>query len=165
MGNRLSFWAALGTVVVCGLVTGVVMRTAGFAVLSRMLTAPGDPLRRIEQDAWTLLLGYLLLAIVVEAAFVKFAIGWLTSFTITFPRALGAGLLAGVVGLAPFAIMLSRALHPTAAAPGIQPALWMLSGPLSLAVLALHALLVAGLAEPRRSDDIWTAYSRTIGRE
>jgi len=40
----------------------------------------------------------------------------------------------------------------------------MLALPLSLAVIGLHALLVAGLSEPRGSNGAWAAYARTAGR-
>ena len=101
---------------------------------------------------------------IVEAALIKLVVGALTPFAISLPRAVGAGVLTGVLGVLPVAAVLARPVHSTVASPGIEPGLWMLAVPLSLGVLAIHALLVAGLSEPRRADRAWSAYNRTVGR-
>jgi hypothetical protein len=166
MGERMSFWIALGVVVVCGMVTGIVMRAVGVAFVAGTFVAHGHALVATArpEDASSALATYVLLAVVVEAMLVKLGVGALTRFTISLPRALGAGVLTGVLGVMPAAAVLARPVHSMVAAPGIEPGFWMLALPLSLAVLALHALLVAGLSEPRGSHDMWRAYGRTVGR-
>ncbi len=54
---------------------------------------------------------YVLLAALVEAALVKVVVGALTGFTISLPRALAAGLVAGAAGLAPPLSLGIVALH------------------------------------------------------
>jgi hypothetical protein len=99
----------------------------------------------------------------VEAVLVKLAVGALTSFTISLPRALAAGLVAGAAGLLPVAAVLARPEHTGGSLAGIDAGYWMLALPLSLAVLGLHAVLVAGLSESRRANGAWAAYNRTAG--
>ena len=166
MGQRMSFWVARGMVVLCGIATGVVLHAVGVFFVAGTLVARGQALVSTArpEDPTSALATYALLAAVVEAAFVKLVVGALTPFTISFARALGAGVLAGVLGLVPVAAVLARPVHSMVAPPGIEPGFWMLALPLSLAVLALHALLIAGLSEPRGSHRMWSAYSRTVGR-
>jgi len=166
MEQRMSFWVALGTVVICGIATGVVMHAIGVIFVAGTLMARGQMLVSTArpEDATSALAAYALLAAVVEAMLIKLGVGTLTRFTISFPRALGAGILTGVLGLLPVAAVLARPVHSMVAAPGIEPGFWMLALPLSLAVLALHAVLVAGLSEPRGSRAMWNAYARTAGR-
>jgi hypothetical protein len=166
MGERLSFWVALGTVVVCGIATGVVMHAVGVIFVAGTLVARGQALVSTArpEDATSALAMYAVMAAIVEAILIKLGVGALTRFTISFPRALGAGVLTGVLGLLPVAVVLARPVHSMVAAPGIEPGFWMLALPLSLAVLGLHALLVAGLSEPRGSRTMWNAYARTAGR-
>ena len=166
MGERMSFWVALGTVVVCGIATGIVMHAVGVIFVAGTLVARGQMLVSTAhpEDATSALATYALLAAVIEAMLVKLGVGALTRFTISFPRALGAGLLTGVLGVLPAAAVLARPVHSMVAPPGIEPGFWMLALPLSLAVLGLHAMLVAGLSEPRGSRAMWNAYARTAGR-
>jgi hypothetical protein len=166
MGERMSFWVTLGVVVVSGMVTGVVMRAVGVALVAGTFVAHGQALVATAhpEDASSALATYVLLAVVVEAILVKLTVGALTRFTISLPRAVGAGVLTGVLGLLPVAAVLARPVHSMAASPGIEPGFWMLALPLSLAVVALHAILVAGLSEPRGSHDMWRAYGRSAGR-
>jgi hypothetical protein len=166
MEQRMSFWVALGTVVVCGIATGIVMHAIGVIFVAGTLVARGQLLVSTArpEDATSALAAYALLAALVEAMLIKLGVGALTRFTISFPRALGAGILTGVLGLLPVAAVLARPVHSTVAAPGTEPGFWMLALPLSLAVLALHAVLVAGLSEPRGSRAMWNAYARTAGR-
>jgi hypothetical protein len=166
MGNRMSFWVALGMVVVCGIATGVVMHAVGVIFVAGTFVARGQALVSTArpEDATSALATYALLAAVVEAAFVKLTVGALTPFTISFPRALGAGILTGVLGVLPAAAVLARPVHAMVAPPGVEPGVWMLAVPLALGVLALHALLVAGLSEPHGSHGMWSAYGRTVGR-
>jgi len=89
----------------------------------------------------------------------------MTTFRISFLKALAAGALSGVLGLLPVAAVLARPAHDHAGSlTSIDAGVWMLALPLSLAVIALHALLVAGLAEPRGSGASFGAYSRAVGR-
>jgi hypothetical protein len=166
MGKRLSFWVALGTVAVCGVVTGDVMHALGVVFVAGTLVARGQALVATAhpEGATSALATYALVAVIVEAVLVKLVVGGLTRFTISFPRALGAGVLTGVLGLAPVAAVLARPVHSMVAPPGIEPGFWMLALPLSLAVLTLHALLLAGLSEPRGSHGMWSTYSRAAGR-
>lgn len=162
----MSFWIALGVVVVCGMATGVVMHAVGVIFVAGTLVARGQALVSTArpEDATSALATYALLAVVVEAMLVKLGVGALTRFTISLPRALGAGILTGVLGVLPALAVLARPVHSMVAPPGIEPGIWMLALPLSLAVLALHALLVAGLSEPRGSHAMWRAYGRAVGR-
>jgi hypothetical protein len=167
MGERMSFWVALGTVIVCGIATGIVMRAVGVMVVAHTLTARGELLVSTArpEDATSALAAYALLAAVVEAAFVKLAVGAVTSSRISFPRALAAGIVTGVIGILPAAAALASPAHAdTGPLPGIDAGVWLLAVPLALAVLGLHALLVAGLSEPRGSGYAWSAYSRAAGR-
>ena len=166
MEQRMSFWVALGTVVICGFATGVVMHTIGVIFVAGTLVARGQTLVSTArpEDATSALATYALLAAVVEAMLIKLGVSVLTRFTISFPRALGAGVLTGALGILPVAAVLARPVHSMVAAPGIEPGFWMLALPLSLAVLGLHAVLVAGLSEPRGSRAMWNAYTRTAGR-
>jgi hypothetical protein len=166
MGERMSFWVALGMVVLCGIATGVAMHAVGVVLVAGTLVARGQALVTTArpEDATSALAAYALLAVIVEAVLIKLVVGALTPFTISLPRAVGAGVLTGVLGVLPVAAVLARPVHSTVASPGIEPGLWMLAVPLSLGVLALHALLVAGLSEPRRADRAWSAYNRTVGR-
>jgi hypothetical protein len=162
----MSFWVALGTVVVCGIATGVVMHAVGVMLVAGTLTAHGQPLLTTArpEDAGSALAEYVLLAAVVEAVLVKLAVAALTGFTISLPRALAAGLVAGAAGLLPVAAVMARPEHTTSTLTGIDAGYWMLALPLSLAVIGLHALLVAGLSEPRGSHGAWAAYARTASR-
>jgi hypothetical protein len=167
MRERMSFWVALGTVVVCGIATGVVMHAVGVMLVADTLTARGQTLVSTArpEDATSALAAYVLLAAVVEAVLVKLAVGALTAFRISFLRALSAGLVSGVAGLLPVAAVLARPEHAHAGTlTSIDAGVWMLALPLSLAVIALHALLVAGLAEPRGSGASFGAYTRALGR-
>ena len=166
MGERMSFWVALGTVVVAGIATGVMMHAVGVIFVAGTLVARGQMLVSTAhpEDATSALATYALLTAVVEAMLVKLGVGALTQFTISLPRALGAGVLTGVLGVLPAAAVLARPVHSMVAPPGIEPGFWMLAVPLSLAVLGLHAVLVAGLSEPRGSRTMWNAYARTVGR-
>jgi hypothetical protein len=167
MRERMSFWVALGTVVVCGIATGVVMHAVGVMFVANTVTARGQALVSTArpEDATSALVAYVLLAAVVEALLVKLAVAALTSFRITFLRALSAGLVSAVLGLLPVAAVLARPAHAHAGTlTGIDAGMWMLALPLSLAVIALHALLVAGLAEPRGSGASFGAYTRAMGR-
>jgi hypothetical protein len=163
----MNFWVALGTVVVCGIATGVVMHAVGVVLVANTLTARGQALVSTvhPEDATSAFATYALLAAVVEAVLVKLAVGTLTVFRISFLRALAAGLVSGVVGLLPVAAVLARPEHAhTGSLASIDLGVWMLAVPLSLAVIGLHALLVAGLAEPRGSGAAFGAYTRAIGR-
>lgn len=163
----MSFWVALGTVVVCGMATAVIMHAVGVVVVADTLTARGQMLLATArpEDATSALAMWVLLAAVVEAVLVKLGVGMLTAFRISLPRALAAGLVTSALGLLPLAAALAR---PDSVAPGtitgLDAGVWMLALPLSLAVLALHALLIAGLSEPRRSTGAWSAYNRAVGR-
>ena len=163
----MSFWVALGTVIVCGMATAVIMHAAGVVVVADTLTARGQMLLATArpEDATAALATWVLLAAVVEAVLVKLGVGTLTAFRISFPRALAAGLVTSALCLLPLAAMLA---HPDSATPGtitgLDAGVWMLALPLSLAVLGLHALLIAGLSEPRRSTGAWSAYNRAAGR-
>lgn len=163
----MSFWVALGTVAVCGMATAVIMHAAGVVVVADTLTARGQMLLAgaTPEDATPALAVWVLLAAVVEAVLVKLTVGGLTTFRISLPRALAAGLASSTLALLPLAAMLGR---PDSAAPGtitgLDAGVWMLALPLSLAVLGLHALLIAGLSEPRRSSGAWSAYNRAVGR-
>jgi len=162
----MSFWVALGTVIVCGIATAVVMHAIGVVFVAGTLVARGQMLVSTArpEDAASALATYALLAAVVEAMLIKVGVAALTRFTMSFPRALGAGILTGVLGVLPAAVVLARPVHSMVAPPGIEPGFWMLALPLSLAVLVLHAVLVAGLSEPRGSRAMWNAYARTVGR-
>jgi hypothetical protein len=153
-------------VVLCGIATGVVMHAVGVIFVAGTFVARGQALVSTArpEDATSALATYALLAAVVEAAFVKLTVGALTPFTISLPRALGAGILTGVLGVLPAAAVLARPVHAMVAPPGVEPGVWMLAVPLALGVLALHALLVAGLSEPHGSHGMWSAYGRTVGR-
>ena len=166
MGERMSFWVALGTVIVCGFAMGIVMHALGVIIVSGTLMARGQALvsTASPEDATSALATYALLAVIVEAMLIKLSVGALTRFTISFPRAFGAGVLTGVLGLLPVAAVLARPVRSMVAAPGIAPGVWLLAVPLSLLVLMLHAVLVAGLCEPRGSHTIWNAYARAAGR-
>ena len=166
MGERMSFWVALGTVIVCGFATAIVMHAVGVIFVAGTLMARGQALvsTASSEDATSALATYVLLAVIVEALLIKISVGALTQFTISLPRAVGAGVLTGVLGLLPVAAVLARPVHTMVAAPGIAPGVWMLALPLSLLVLMLHAVLVAGLSEPRGSHRAWNAYARTVGR-
>jgi hypothetical protein len=167
MRERMSFWVALGTVVVCGLATGVVMHAVGVVLVADTLTARGQTLVSTArpEDATSALAAYVLLAAVVEAGLVKLAVAVLTRFRISFLRALSAGLVGGALGLLPLAALLARPEHAhTGTLMSIDAGVWMLAVPLSLAVISLHALLVAGLSEPRGSGAAFGAYTRAIGR-
>lgn len=163
----MSFWVALGTVVVCGIATGVVMHAAGVMVAAGTLTARGQTLisSARPEDATSAFAAYVLLAAVVEALFVKLLVGAFTAFRLSFLRALAAGIVSSVIGLLPLAAVLSRPEHTHhGSLTSIDAGVWMLALPLSLAVIALHAMLVAGLAEPRGSGAAFGAYSRALGR-
>jgi len=162
----MSFWVALGTVVVCGFATGIVMHAVGVIFVAGTLMARGQALvsTASPEDATSALATYALLAVIVEALLIKISVGALTQFTISLPRAIGAGVLTGVLGLLPVAAVLARPVSSMVAPPGIEPGVWMLALPLSLLVLTLHAVLVAGLSEPRGSRRMWSAYARTVGR-
>jgi hypothetical protein len=167
MGERPSFWVSLGIVVMCGIATGVVMRAVGVVVVADTLTARGQMLFQTArpEDLTSALATWVLLAAVVEAALVKFGVGTLTRFRISFPRALAAGLVASALGLLPLAAVLARPDGATAGSVGsLDAGVWLLALPLSLAVLGFHALLIAGLSEPRRSLGAWSAYNRSVGR-
>jgi hypothetical protein len=167
MRERMSFWIALGTVVVCGIAAGVVMHAVGVVLAADTVTARGKTLvlTARPEDATSALAAYVLLGVVVEAFLVKLAIGTLTAFRVSFLRAVGAGIVSGVLGLLPLAAVLARPSHPHAGTlTSIDAGVWMLALPLALAVIALHALLVAGLAEPRGSGASFGTYSRSIGR-
>jgi len=162
----MSFWVALGTVVVCGLATGIALRAAGVVLVADTLTARGQTLLAAArpEDATTALATWVLLAAIVEAVLVKLAVGALTGFRISFPRALAAGLVASALGLLPLAAVLARPPGSAGTLTGLDAGFWMLALPLSAAVIGFHALLIAGLAEPRRSGGAWSAYNRTVGR-
>jgi hypothetical protein len=131
------------------------------------LTARGQTLvsRARPEDATSALGAYVFLAAVVEAMFVKLSVGAFTAFRISFLRSLAAGVASGVIGLLPLAAVLARPEHTNhGPLTSIDAGVWMLALPLSLAVIALHAMLVAGLAEPRGSDAAFGAYSRALGR-
>ena len=166
MGERMSFWVALGTVVVCGFATGIVMHAVGVIFVAGTLMARGQALvsTASPEDATSALAVYALLAVLVEALLIKITVGAMTQFTISLPRAFGAGVLTGVLGLLPVAAVVARPVSSMVAPPGIEPGVWMLALPLSLLVLMLHAVLVAGLSEPRGSRRMWNAYARTVGR-
>ena len=163
----MSFWVALGTVLVCGIATGVVMHALGVMLVADTLTARGQTLVSTArpEDATCMLAAYVLLGVVVEAVLVKLAIGALTTFRISFLRVVSAGIVSGVLGLLPLAAVLTRPAQANAGTlTSIDAGVWMLALPLALAVIALHALLVLGLAEPRGSGAAFGAYSRSIGR-
>jgi hypothetical protein len=109
----------------CGIATGVVMRAVGVVVVADTLTARGQMLFQTArpEDLTSALATWVLLAAVVEAALVKFGVGTLTSFRISFPRALAAGLVASALGLLPLAAVLARPDGATAARlPASTPA-------------------------------------------
>ena len=162
----MSFWVALGTVVVCGIATGVVLHAVGVVLVADTLRANGQALLSTArpEDAGSALVEYVLLAAVVEAVLVKLGVGALTGFRISFLRALAASLIAAAAGLAPIAAVLARPEHTSSTLTGIDAGYWSLALPLSLAIVGLHALLVAGLSEPRRSRGSFAAYSRAAGR-
>jgi hypothetical protein len=166
MGERMSLWVALGTVVVCGIATAVVMHAAGVVLVADTLTARGQMLLATArpEDATSALATWVLLAAVVEAVLVKVGVGMLTGFRISFARALAAGLVASALGLLPLAAVLARPDGSTGVLTGVDAGFWMLALPLSVAIVGVHALLVAGLAEPRRARGAWNAYNRTVGR-
>jgi hypothetical protein len=167
MRERMSFWVALGTVVVCGIATGVVMHAVGVMLVANTLTARGQTLISTArpEDATSALAAYVLLAAVVEALLVKLAVGAFTAFRISFLRALAAGVASSVIGLLPLAAVLARPQHAHhGLLTSIDAGVWLLALPLSLAVIALHAMLVAGLAEPRGSGAAFGAYTRALGR-
>ena len=134
MGERMSFWVALGTVVVCGFATGIVMHALGVIFVAGTLVARGQTLVSTArpEDATSALATYALLAVIVEAMLIKLGVGALTRFTISFPRALGAGVLTGVLGVLPVAAVLARPVHSMVAPPGIEPGV-LDAGPPALA--------------------------------
>ena len=69
MGERMSFWSALATVIVCGFATGIVMHALGVIVVSGTLMARGQALvsTASPEDATSALATYALLAAIVEA--------------------------------------------------------------------------------------------------
>ena len=69
MEQRMSFWVALGTVVVCGIATGVVMHAIGVIFVAGTLVARGQMLVSTArpEDATSALATFALLAAVVEA--------------------------------------------------------------------------------------------------
>jgi len=162
----MSFWAGLGTVIACGIATGFVMHAVGVTIVADSLRANGHALLSTArpEDAGSALVEYVLLAALVEAVLVKLVVGVLTGFTISLPRALAAGVIAGAAGLAPVAAVLARPEHAGSTLPGIDAGYWMLVGPLSLGIVALHGILVAALSEPRGSHGAFVAYARAAGR-
>jgi hypothetical protein len=166
MGERMSIWVALGTVAVAGAVTGVVMHAVGVTMAADSLRASGHALLSTArpEDAGPALAEYVLLAAVVEAVLVKLVVGALTGFAISLPRALAAGRIVGAAGLAPVVAVLARPAHSSSALNGVDTGYRMLVVPLSLAILAVHALLVAGLSEPRGSHGAFVAYTRAARR-
>src|SRR5919198_3249894 len=87
---------------------------------------------------------YGLASIAVTAGLVKLGVAAVSTFEIGYGRALAAGLASGLLSLVPLLVILSRP-----AQPGTLIGLGLLSLPLSLAALLLHAWLVASLAEHR----------------
>ena len=69
----MSFWVALGTVVVCGIATGIVMHAVGVIFVAGTLVARGQMLVSTAhpEDATSALATYALLAAVIEAMLVK----------------------------------------------------------------------------------------------
>ena len=76
MGERMSFWVALGTVVVAGIATGVVMHAVGVIFVAGTLVARGQMLVSTAhpEDATSALATYALLTAVVEAMLVKLGV-------------------------------------------------------------------------------------------
>jgi hypothetical protein len=137
---------ALAVVFFSGLVAGFIMRAVGAALLSGTLVAGGGILTPsfAPGHVLTALALYGLASIAVTAGLVKLGVAAVSTFEIGYGRALAAGLASGLLSLVPLLVILSRP-----AQPGTLIGLGLLSLPLSLAALLLHAWLVASLAEHR----------------